>query len=103
MDESRALQHAAWAGAGSVVLLTVAVALGYLVGVDDPGVSDSAILERLDDDARQVAAGIGMPVLAAGVALLLWFATGLRWVLDRLSGGTRSRMRSCRRLRCSAG
>ena len=49
MDESRALQHAAWAGAGSVVLLTVAVALGYLVGVDDPGVSDSAILERLDD------------------------------------------------------
>ena len=87
MDESRALRHAAWAGAGSVVLLTVAVALGYLVGVDDPSMSDSAILERLNDDARQVAAGIGMPVLAAGVALLLWFATGLRWVLDRLSGG----------------
>lgn len=87
MDKSRALQHAAWAGAGSVVLLTVAVALGYLVGVDDPSMSDSAILERLNDDARQVAAGIGMPVLATGVALLLWFATGLRWVLDRLSGG----------------
>ncbi len=87
MDESRALRHAAWAGAGSVVLLTVAVALGYLVGVDDPSMSDSAILERLDDDARQVAAGIGMPVLAAGVALLLWFATGLRRALDRLSGG----------------
>jgi hypothetical protein len=87
MDESRALQHAAWAGAGSVVLLTVAVALGYLVGVDDPSMSDAAILERLNDDARQVAAGIGMPVLAAGVALLLWFATGLRRVLDRLSGG----------------
>ena len=87
MDESRALRHAAWAGAGSVVLLAVAVALGYLVGVDDPSMSDSAILERLNDDARQVAAGIGMPVLALGVALLLWFATGLRWVLDRLSGG----------------
>ena len=29
MDESRALQHAAWAGVGSVVLLTAAVALGY--------------------------------------------------------------------------
>jgi hypothetical protein len=80
-------QHSAWAGAGSVVLLTVAVALGYLVGVDDPSMSDSAILERLNDDARQVAAGIAMPVLAAGVALLLWFATGLRWVLDRLSDG----------------
>ena len=87
MDESRALQHAAWAGVGSVVLLTAAVALGYQVGVDDPSMSDSAILERLDDDARQVAAGIAMPVLAAGVALLLWFATGLRWALDRLSGG----------------
>ena len=87
MDESRALRHAAWAGAGSIVLLTVAVALGYLVGVDDPGMSDSAILDRLNDDERQVAAGLGMPVLAAGVALLLWFATGLRSVLDRLSGG----------------
>jgi len=87
MDESRALQHSAWAGAGAVVLLTVAVALGYLVGVDDPSMSDSAILERLNDDARQVAAGVAMPVLAAGVALLLWFATGLRWALDRLSRG----------------
>jgi hypothetical protein len=87
MDESRALRHAAWAGAASVVLLVVAVALAYLVGVDDPSMSDSDILERLNDDTRQAAAGIGMPVLAAGVALLLWFATGLRRVLDRLSGG----------------
>ena len=63
------------------------MALGYLVGVDDPSMSDSAILDRLNDDVRQVAAGVGMPVLAAGIALLLWFATGLRRVLDRLSGG----------------
>jgi hypothetical protein len=49
--------------------------------------SDAAILGRLDDGARRTAAGIGVPVLAAGVALLLWFATGLRRVLDRLSGG----------------
>ena len=34
-----------------------------------------------------MAAGIGLQVLAAGVALLLWFAAGLRRVLDRLSGG----------------
>jgi hypothetical protein len=87
MNESRALQHAAWAGAASVVLLAVGVAMGYMVGVDDPSMSDSAILERLDDDARQVAAGVAMPVVAAGIALLLWFATGLRRVLDRLSGG----------------
>src|SRR5215218_2885330 len=87
MDESRALQRAGWAGAASVVLLAVGVALGYLVGVDDPSMSDAAILDRLNDDARQVAAGVGMPVLAAGIALLLWFATGLRRVLDRLSGG----------------
>src|SRR5215216_3797610 len=80
-------QRAGWAGAASVVLLAVGVALGYLVGVDDPSMSDTAILERLNDDARQVAAGVGMPVLAAGIALLLWFATGLRRVLDRLSGG----------------
>ena len=71
MDESRALQRAGWAGAASVVLLAVGVALGYLVGVDDPSMSDAAILERLNDDARQVAAGVGMPVLAAGIALLL--------------------------------
>jgi hypothetical protein len=69
------------------VLLVVAVALAYLVGVDDPSMSDADILERLNDDTRQAAAGIGMPVLAAGVALLLWFATGLRRVLDQLSGG----------------
>ncbi|WP_344844227.1 hypothetical protein [Kribbella ginsengisoli] len=69
------------------MLLVVAVALCYLVGVDDASMSDSDILERLNDDGRQAAAGIGVPVLAAGVALLLWFATGLRRVLDRLSGG----------------
>jgi hypothetical protein len=87
VDEVGALQRAAWAGAASVVLLAVGVALVYMVGVDDPSMSDAAILERLDDDARQVAAGFGMPVCAAGIALLLWFATGLRRVLDRLSGG----------------
>lgn len=86
MDESRALQRAGRAGAASVVLLAVGVALGYLVGVDDPSMPDAVILERLNDDARQVAAGVALPVLAAGVALLLWFATGLRRVLDRLSG-----------------
>jgi hypothetical protein len=85
MDESRALRRAGWAGAGSVVLLAAAVALGYQVGVDNPAMSDSDILERLEDDGRQAAAGLGLPVLAAGVALLLWFATGLRRVLDRLS------------------
>ena len=87
MDESRALRHAGWAGVGSVVLLVAGVALGYLVGVDNPSMLDAAILERLNDDARQAAAGVGPPVLAAGVALLLWFATGLRRVLDRMSGG----------------
>ncbi|MGH8869440.1 MAG: hypothetical protein ACRDYU_15785 [Actinomycetes bacterium] len=87
MDESRALQRAGWAGAASVVLLVVGLALTYMVGVDQASMSDAAILERLNDGARQAAAGIGVPVLAAGVALLLWFATGLRQVLDRLSGG----------------
>ncbi len=87
MDESRALQRAGWAGAASVVLLGVGVALTALVGVDDPSMSDATILERLNDGARQTAAGIGLPVIAVGVALLIWFATGLRRVLDRLSGG----------------
>lgn len=87
MDESRALRHAGWAGAASVALLVVGLALTYQVGVDDAGMSDSSILERLDDGARQAAAGVGVPVLAAGVALLLWFATGLRQLLDDLSGG----------------
>ncbi|MEU4395415.1 hypothetical protein [Kribbella sp. NPDC023855] len=87
MDESRALRRTGWAGLASVVLLVAGVVLGYLVGVDDPGMSDAAIIERLNDDARQAGAGVGLPVLAAGVALLLWFAAGLRRVLDRLSGG----------------
>ena len=88
IDESRALQRAGWAGATSVVLLAAAgVALTYLVGVDDASRPDAAILERLDNGGRQAAAGIGVPLLALGVALLLWFATGLRQVLDRLSGG----------------
>jgi hypothetical protein len=86
-DESRALRHAGWAGAGSVVLLALGVGLGYLVGVDDPNMSDAAIIERLNDDGRRIAAGVAMPVLATGTALLVWFATGLRRVLDRLSGG----------------
>lgn len=87
MDASRELQRAGWAGAVSIVLLMVGVGLCALVGVDDPGVSDAAILERLDDTSKQAAAGIGLPVLGAGVALLLWFTVGLRQVLDRLSGG----------------
>ncbi|HYN63930.1 MAG TPA: hypothetical protein VES36_04940, partial [Candidatus Limnocylindrales bacterium] len=87
MDESRALQRAGWAGAASVVLLVVGVALCAPVGVDAPGVSDATILESLDDGAKQAAAGIGLPVLAVGIALLLWFAVGLRRVQDRLSGG----------------
>jgi len=87
MDESRALQRAGWAGAASVVLLVVGVALCALVGIDDPRVSDADILERVDDGARQIAAGIGLPVISTGIALLLWFAAGLRRVLDRLSGG----------------
>ena len=86
MDESRALQRAGWAGAASVALLVVGLWLTFLVGVDQASMSDAAILARLDDGGRQAAAGIGVPVLAAGVALLLWFATGLRQVLDRLSG-----------------
>ena len=87
MDESRALRRAGWAGAASVVLLVVGVALCAMAGVDAPGVSDAVILERLDNGAKQTAAGIGLPVLGAGIALLLWFAVGLRRVLDRLSGG----------------
>ena len=87
MDESRALRHAGWAGAASVGLLTAGLALTYLVGVDQASMSDAAILERLQDGRRQAAAGVGVPVLAVGVALLLWFATGLRRVQDGLSGG----------------
>jgi hypothetical protein len=87
MDESRVLQRAGWAGAASVVLLVVGLTLCASVGVDDPGMSDAAILDRIDDSARQTAAGIGLPMLGAGIALLLWFAAGLRRVLDRLSGG----------------
>lgn len=87
MDESRALRHAAWAGVGAVVLLAGGIALGYFVGVDDPSMKDADILRRLNDDGRQAAAGFAMPVVAVGVALLLWFATGLRSVLERKSGG----------------
>ncbi len=87
IDESRALRRAGWAGAASVVAIALGVALCSLAGVDAPGASDAAIRDRLDAGARQVAAGVGVPVLGAGVALLLWFATGLRRALDRLSGG----------------
>jgi hypothetical protein len=87
MDESRALRRAAWAGAASIVLLGLGVGLCALVGVDDPGVSDAAILERIDDGAKQTAAAIGLPVLGVGIALLFWFAVGLRRVLDQLSCG----------------
>ncbi|NUT34368.1 MAG: hypothetical protein HOV79_14965 [Hamadaea sp.] len=87
MDESGALRSAAWAGAGAVVLLLAGLALCATAGVDEPRVSDAAILDRVSDGAHQAAAGIGLPVLGVGVALLLWFATGLRQVLDRLSGG----------------
>lgn len=86
MDESRSLQHAAWAGAAAVLLLAAGVALCTSIGVDDPTMTDDEILTRLNDGARQAAAGVGVPLLATGVALLLWFATGLRQALDRLPG-----------------
>lgn len=87
MDDSRTLQRAGWAGAASVVLLVAAVALCASVGVDAPGMPDATILGRLNNNTRQAAAGIGVPILAIGVALLLWFAVGLRQLLDRLSDG----------------
>jgi len=86
MDESRALRSEGWAGAAAVVLLVAGVALCAQAGVDAPGMSDAAILDRLHG-ARQTAAGIGVPVIGAGIALLVWFAVGLRRLLDRLSGG----------------
>lgn len=49
------------------MLLAVGVALCALVGVDEPGVSDAAILGRINDVAKQTAAAIGLRVLAAGV------------------------------------
>jgi hypothetical protein len=85
MDDPRTLQRTGWAGAASVVLLVVAVALCASVGVDAPGMSDATILSRLNDNTRQTAAGIGLPILAIGTALLLWFAAGLRQLLNRLS------------------
>jgi hypothetical protein len=87
VEESRALQRAGWAGAAAVVLLIVGLTLCEMAGVEEPGVSDAVILGRLDDGARQTAGGIGLPVLGVGLALLIWFAVGLRRVLDRLSGG----------------
>ena len=87
IDGSRALRRAAWAGAASVVALGIGVGLCSLAGVDASGTSDAVIRDRLDDRANQVAAGVGLPTLGLGVALLLWFAAGLRQVLDRISGG----------------
>jgi hypothetical protein len=87
MDEIRVLRRAGRAGAVSVVLLVAGVALCALVGDDEPGWSKAAVLARLEDGAHQLAADIGLPALAGGIALLLWFAVGLRRVLDRMSGG----------------
>jgi hypothetical protein len=87
MEESRALQRAGWAGAAAVVLLVVGLTLCATAGVEEPGLPDAALLDRLDDGARQTAGGVGLPVLGVGLALLLWFVVGLRRVLDRLSGG----------------
>jgi hypothetical protein len=87
MNESPALQRAAWAGIGAVLMIGLGIALSALVGVDQPNVPDAEILARVNDGARQIAAGIAMPVLGIGAALLIWFATGLRQVLDEISGG----------------
>jgi hypothetical protein len=103
MDESRALQRAGWAGAASVVLLAVGWRWATWSASTTPSMSDAAILERLNDDARQVAARVGTPVLAAGVALLLRFATGRGGSWTGCPAATRSYTRSCRRPRCSAG
>ena len=87
MDETRALRRAGWAGAASVVLLAAGVGLCAPVSVDSPSASDAAILASIHDGTKQAAAGIGLPLLGLGAALLLWFAVGLRQLLDRLSNG----------------
>ena len=87
MNDSRALRRAGWAGAASVVLLAAGVGLTAPVSVDAPSASDAAILASIHDGTKQALAGIGLPLLGLGVALLLWFAVGLRQVLDRVSGG----------------
>ncbi|MEZ4503464.1 MAG: hypothetical protein R3C39_12630 [Dehalococcoidia bacterium] len=87
MNELQTRQRAAWAGIGAVVMIGLGVALGALVGVDQPDLADADILERVNDGPRQIAAGIAMPVLGIGAALLIWFATGLRRALDEISDG----------------
>jgi hypothetical protein len=69
-----------------VVLLAGGIALGALAGVDAPGLSDAAILERIGSGRNQAAAGLALPMLASASALLLWFAVGLRRALERLEG-----------------
>jgi hypothetical protein len=78
--------RAAWTGIASVGLLALGIVLCSLAGVDAPGTSDADILERLGDGGKQAAAGIGLPLIGIGVAMLVWFATALRHVLVRLSG-----------------
>ena len=73
------------------------------VGVDEPGMSDSAILERLDDGARQAAARIGLPMLAAGSRCCSGLPPGCGGCWTGCPAATRSHTRSCRRRRCSAG
>ncbi|MBU2662784.1 hypothetical protein KOI35_04615 [Actinoplanes bogorensis] len=85
--ESRALQHAGWAGAVAVVLLIAGLSISATASIEEPGLSDAAVAGRLDDGARQAAAGVGLPLLCLGLALMLWFASGLRRLLDRQSGG----------------
>lgn len=69
------------------MLLAAGVGLTAPVSVDAPSASDAAILASIHDGTKQALAGIGLPLLGLGAALLLWFAAGLRRVLDRLSGG----------------
>ena len=101
MDESRALRRAGWAGAASVVLLAAGVGLTTPVSVDAPSASDAVILSSINDGAKQAAAGIGVPLLGLGVALMLWFAVGLRRVRTGSPAATRSPTPSCRPRRCS--
>lgn len=88
MNESQQIRLAGWAGIVGVVLLLVG---GFFWGLStfQPNWTDAALLQQATGSNEQYYAYLAYTLFAPALALLLWFATGLRRVLVVRAGSDR--------------
>lgn len=88
MNESKHIRMAGWAGVVGIVLL-VGSGVFWGLATFNPTWNDATILDQVNGNNEQGYSYVSYTLLGPSLALLLWFATGLRRVLEVRAGSAR--------------